>query len=88
VRDYYTTLKGIQVALLDQTSALEEAGILPPEQGRQDAQEGMGSFDVAWLNSRSKDVGCEKERELVAKAKAWLERTEAHKKDASDKMEE
>lgn len=74
VNNYFSTLNQIQTALLKQTSELEEASILAQQQGRQDGKEGLGSFEVAWLNSRSKDVGLEKEKELVAEAKAFLEK--------------
>jgi hypothetical protein len=33
---------------------------------------GLGNLDVAWLNSRRRDVGIGKEQELRAEANAWL----------------
>jgi hypothetical protein len=71
---------------MKQKDALVDAGIIPREPVKQTTQDGMGAFDVAWLNSRSKDVGREKEKELVTEAKAWLEKMEAKEKD--DVMEE
>jgi Mediator complex protein len=33
---------------------------------------GMGKMDVSWLNSLGKDVGREKEKDVVKEAKEWL----------------
>jgi Mediator complex protein len=78
VRDYFSTLKGLEKALEKQTIALEDAGIIPAEREQQFVESGianggLGNLDVAWLNSRRRDVGLGKEQELRAEAKTWLD---------------
>jgi hypothetical protein len=78
VRDYFSTLKGLEKALEKQTIALEDAGIIPAEREQQFVESGianggLGNLDVAWLNSRRRDVGLGKEQELRAEANTWLD---------------
>ncbi|KAF2666997.1 hypothetical protein BT63DRAFT_457954 [Microthyrium microscopicum] len=72
VRDYFKTLFRLKQILLQQSYALEEAGILLPVEDTK-SNGGMGAMDVAVLNSRSRDVGLRKEKELVKEATEWLE---------------
>jgi hypothetical protein len=109
VRGYFGALREMELALMKQVAALEDAGIVgrdplsvaaagtvagadagnapanrPPTGalaagGARDggggdggAANGMGVLDIAWLNSRARDVGIEREKELVAEAKARL----------------
>jgi hypothetical protein len=79
VRTYFSTLKGLEKALIKQTEALEDAGIIPAEKekvldGSGLTNGGLGDFDVAWLNSRRTDVGREKERELRAEVDTFLKK--------------
>ena len=77
VRNYYTTLNQVQSTLMKQTTALEDAGILPRDVPRAEdgiTNSGLGGLDTAWLNSRSRDVGLDKERELVKATKQWLDK--------------
>lgn len=73
---YYTTLRKLQAGLSEQAAALEDAGIIPTEAPKDDApgikNGGLGQMDIGWLNSRSRDVGAEKELETVQEAKEWL----------------
>jgi hypothetical protein len=107
VRGYFGALREMELSLMKQVAALEDAGIVgrdaapagapppaaagdapanrPPTAGPPAAEGvgsgsegaaggGLGALDVAWLNSRARDVGLERERELVAEAKARLGR--------------
>jgi hypothetical protein len=60
-----------------QSTALEEAGIIPSDAPRSDepgiTNGGLGNMgDVAWLNQRSRDVGLEKEKELRTEAEKMI----------------
>lgn len=49
----------------------------PPKKGvlgEEITNEGLGNLDVGYLNSRTRDVGLAKERELVGEMKVILER--------------
>jgi hypothetical protein len=65
--------------MLDQVSALEDADLIPTEAskvveyGSGITNAGLGGLDVGYLNSRVKDVGLSKERELVKEAREILE---------------
>jgi hypothetical protein len=109
VRGYFGTLRDMEMALMKQVAALEDAGIVARDTsaaaaaaataggsaaggdaplrpaapaadggpGGDGASSGaLGALDIAWLNSRGRDVGLEKERELVTEAKARLGRAE------------
>ena len=77
VRSYFSTLKGLQKSLDKQAQALEDSGIIPAERDPVAVHTGitnggLGNLDVAWLNSRRRDVGLGKEKELRAEADVWL----------------
>ena len=75
---YYTTLRRIRDQLRAEVDALSEAGLLESSLdgsalGPGATNGGLGDFDVSWLNSRAKDVGAGKERELVTELRVLLE---------------
>ena len=45
---------------------------------------GLGDLDVGWLNSRAKDVGAGKERELVKELRELLEYYKKEKESATE----
>jgi len=79
----------LEKALIKQTEALEDAGIIPPEKEQVVTESGitnggLGSLDVALLNSRRRDVGLGKERELRAEVDAWLKEAGEMKEDVME----
>ena len=84
---YLSTLHNVDIELRRQIWALEEAEIIidkkardpqQPKNGRdgkseKDFEGGTGRLDIGWLNSRSGKVGRDKEAELWAKARTFLE---------------
>jgi len=76
VEQYYTKLNELDETLKRQTTALENAGILAKQETRAEegvTNMGMGDLDIAWLNSRGRDIGLTKEQELLAQAKTFIE---------------
>ncbi|PWY95734.1 hypothetical protein BO94DRAFT_506955 [Aspergillus sclerotioniger CBS 115572] len=80
---YFALLSSIDVRLRRQVYALEEASILAPETasragdlpGTGGATAGASNpLDVSWLNSRKDTVGKDKEAELWAAAREFVER--------------
>lgn len=78
---YFALLSSIDVRLRRQVYALEEASILAPESASRtgDTAAGGGAagaanpLDISWLNSRKDTVGKEKEAELWASAREFME---------------
>lgn len=81
---YFALLSSIDVRLRRQVYALEEASILAPDSASRagDAAGGAGGgaaggaanpLDISWLNSRKDTVGKDKEAELWAAARAFVE---------------
>ncbi|THC97319.1 hypothetical protein EYZ11_003210 [Aspergillus tanneri] len=80
---YFALLSSIDVRLRRQVYALEEAAILAPESASrtgETAGAGGGTatgaanpLDVSWLNSRKDTVGKDKEAELWAAAREFVE---------------
>ena len=93
-------LNEVSTALNDEADALVDAGLLPEKPPRKGVlgaditNEGLGNLDVGYLNSRTRDVGLVKERELVGEMKAILEKMvqrqekEAAGDDKGDAMDE
>ncbi|RAL12111.1 mediator of RNA polymerase II transcription subunit 11 [Aspergillus homomorphus CBS 101889] len=90
---YFALLSSIDVRLRRQVYALEEAGILAPEAaasaanprtgelagaGAATAAASSNSLDVSWLNSRKDTVGKDKEAELWAAAREFVEHLARH----------
>ncbi|CEL06197.1 hypothetical protein ASPCAL07304 [Aspergillus calidoustus] len=82
---YFALLSSIDVRLRRQVYALEEASILAPDsssRGGDLAGAGAGAsnvsnpLDVSWLNSRKDTVGKEKEAELWAAAREFVQQME------------
>lgn len=76
MEQYYTKLNELDETLKRQTTALENAGILAKQETRAEegvTNMGMGDLDIAWLNSRGRDIGLTKEQELLAQAKTFIE---------------
>ncbi|KAL4979433.1 mediator complex protein-domain-containing protein [Aspergillus desertorum] len=79
---YFALLSSIDVRLRRQVYALEEASILAPDSPSRTADSGSGAaaggasnpLDVSWLNSRKDTVGKEKEAELWAAARQFVQR--------------
>ncbi|RHZ66332.1 mediator of RNA polymerase II transcription subunit 11 [Aspergillus thermomutatus] len=81
---YFALLSSIDVRLRRQVYALEEAAILAPESasrtgdlpgaGGGAATGASNPLDVSWLNSRKDTVGKDKEAELWAAARQFVER--------------
>ena len=80
---YFALLSSIDVRLRRQVYALEEASILAPESASRagdTAGAGGGAagasnpLDISWLNSRKDTVGKEKEAELWAAAREFMEK--------------
>ncbi|KAL3481154.1 mediator complex protein-domain-containing protein [Aspergillus californicus] len=81
--DYFARLSSIDVRLRRQVYALEEAfNLAPDSSSRTGDLPGAGTaaaaasnpLDVSWLNSRKDTVGKEKEAELWAAAREFVER--------------
>lgn len=77
-RQFYTLLRSIRDGLRAEADALATAGLLDStpatdELGSGLTNGGLGDFDIGWLNSRTKDVGVGKERELVKQLRELLE---------------
>ncbi|KAH1489762.1 hypothetical protein LV164_000853 [Aspergillus fumigatus] len=79
---YFALLSSIDVRLRRQVYALEEAAILAPESASRTGDlpgAGVGGtvvsnpLDVSWLNSRKDTVGKDKEAELWAAARQFVE---------------
>ncbi|GIJ84656.1 hypothetical protein Asppvi_003505 [Aspergillus pseudoviridinutans] len=79
---YFALLSSIDVRLRRQVYALEEAAILAPESASRTGDlpgAGAGAtgvsnpLDVSWLNSRKDTVGKDKEAELWAAARQFVE---------------
>ncbi|OJJ62201.1 hypothetical protein ASPSYDRAFT_55118 [Aspergillus sydowii CBS 593.65] len=84
---YFALLSSIDVRLRRQVYALEEASILVPDSSKTGDLSGSAAaaagasnpLDVSWLNSRKDTVGKEKEAELWAAARQFVERiNQAH----------
>lgn len=88
-RKYFALLSSIDVQLRRQVYALEEASVLAPEstsRAGDSTSTGAGGagagatagaatpLDVSWLNSRKDTVGKDKEAELWASARGFVER--------------
>ncbi|KAL4907493.1 hypothetical protein BDW74DRAFT_125041 [Aspergillus multicolor] len=78
---YFALLSSIDVRLRRQVYALEEASILAPDSSSRAGDTGSGTaagasnpLDVSWLNSRKDTVGKEKEAELWAAARQFVQR--------------
>lgn len=80
---YFALLSSIDVRLRRQVYALEEAGILAPDSAASRPSEAAGAgtaggaanpLDISWLNSRKDTVGKDKEAELWAAAREFVER--------------
>ncbi|KAL6229855.1 hypothetical protein BDW75DRAFT_224221 [Aspergillus navahoensis] len=79
---YFALLSSIDVRLRRQVYALEEASILAPDSSSRTGDSGSGAaaggasnpLDVSWLNSRKDTVGKEKEAELWAAARQFVQR--------------
>ncbi|EYE93617.1 mediator of RNA polymerase II transcription subunit 11 [Aspergillus ruber CBS 135680] len=99
---YFALLSSIDVRLRRQVYALEEASVLAPEiasrTGEGGAAGGGGAgvanpLDISWLNSRKDTVGKDKEAELWAAAREFVEQignptsTELVKAEGGQKME-
>jgi hypothetical protein len=69
-------VKTLLSSLHEEVTALQEAGIV--EEKKKDG-EGMGGLDIAWLNSRRRDVRVGKEVEVVAEAEKCLAEAEVGK---------
>ncbi|KAE8150318.1 mediator complex protein-domain-containing protein [Aspergillus avenaceus] len=80
---YFALLSSIDVRLRRQVYALEEASILAPDSATSRAGDLPGAsgvagaaanpLDVSWLNSRKDTVGKDKEAELWAAARGFVE---------------
>lgn len=90
-QQYFALLSSIDVRLRRQVYALEEASVLAPESasragdstgtgaGAAGAAAGAGAsnpLDISWLNSRKDTVGKDKEAELWAAAREFMEKLE------------
>ena len=91
---YFALLSSIDVRLRRQVYALEEAAILAPDSASR-TSDGPGaaggaaaapasSLDISWLNSRKDTVGKDKEAELWAAAREFVERNVKRPVDESD----
>ncbi|GES59718.1 mediator complex protein-domain-containing protein [Aspergillus terreus] len=90
---YFALLSSIDVRLRRQVYALEEASILAPEAtSRAGDAPGAGvggpaaanPLDVSWLNSRKDTVGKDKEAELWAAARGFVEQISQSSTDPSE----
>ena len=84
-RQFYTLLRSVRDGLRAEADALATAGLLDStpandELGPGLTNGGLGDFDVGWLNSRTRDVGVGKERELVKQLRELLEQIKNEKK--------
>lgn len=81
---YFALLSSIDVRLRRQVYALEEASILAPDSTASRTGDGTGAgggatggaanpLDISWLNSRKDTVGKDKEAELWASAREFVE---------------
>lgn len=80
---YFALLSSIDVRLRRQVYALEEASILAPDSASSRAGDTTGAggagggasnpLDISWLNSRKDTVGKDKEAELWAAARGFVE---------------
>jgi hypothetical protein len=76
---FYETLHTIRATMLAQVTALENADLILPEAskvmeyGSGITNAGLGGLDIGYLNSRVRDVGLSKERELVKEAREIVE---------------
>ncbi|KAL2821712.1 mediator complex protein-domain-containing protein [Aspergillus cavernicola] len=82
---YFARLSSIDVQLRRQVYALEEASVLAPDSSSRagdlpsagaGAAAASNPLDVSWLNSRKDTVGKEKEAELWAAARDFIQRTD------------
>ncbi|KAL4740993.1 mediator complex protein-domain-containing protein [Aspergillus similis] len=88
---YFALLSSIDVRLRRQVYALEEASILAPDSSYRAGDSGSAAaaggtsnpLDVSWLNSRKDTVGKEKEAELWAAARQFVQRI--HQANSEDK---
>lgn len=91
---YFALLSSIDVRLRRQVYALEEAAILAPESASRTndvpgatgaaAAAPASSLDISWLNSRKDTVGKDKEAELWAAAREFVERNAKRPGDRSE----
>ena len=93
---FLSLLSEVTNSLTEEADALVEANLLPekaPKKGAE-VEDGLGGLDVGYLNSRTRDVGLVKERELVGEMRGLLERyvermeKEGKDGDGDDKMDE
>lgn len=82
---YFALLSSIDVRLRRQVYALEEAAVLAPDSTASRTGDGTGAgggatggaanpLDISWLNSRKDTVGKDKEAELWASTREFVER--------------
>ncbi|KAL3454741.1 mediator complex protein-domain-containing protein [Aspergillus insuetus] len=92
---YFALLSSIDVRLRRQVYALEEASILAPDSSSRSgdlAGAGAGAsnvsnpLDVSWLNSRKDTVGKEKEAELWAAAREFVQQMEQAQSGDKDRV--
>ncbi|KAL2849128.1 mediator complex protein-domain-containing protein [Aspergillus pseudoustus] len=92
---YFALLSSIDVRLRRQVYALEEASILAPDSSSRSgdlAGAGAGAanashpLDVSWLNSRKDTVGKEKEAELWAAAREFVQNMEQVSSGGKDRV--
>lgn len=91
---YFALLSSIDVRLRRQVYALEEAAILAPDSASRTndvpgatggaAAAPASSLDISWLNSRKDTVGKDKEAELWAAAREFVERNAKRPGDGSE----
>lgn len=100
---YFALLSSIDVRLRRQVYALEEANVLAPDSasrtndvpGAAGGPPAATSLDISWLNSRKDTVGKDKEAELWAAAREFVEKkgtttkgkTPVKTEDGNDNME-
>ncbi|KAJ5688564.1 hypothetical protein N7462_002956 [Penicillium macrosclerotiorum] len=82
-KQYFALLSSIDVRLRRQVYAIDEVGLGPEAAAHMSDTPGAGPtsgasnpLDVSWLNSRKDIVGKDKEAELWAETKVFLERLE------------
>lgn len=79
---YFALLSSLDVRLRRQVYALEEANVLAPDSasrtndipGAAGGPSAATSLDISWLNSRKDTVGKDKEAELWAAAREFVEK--------------
>jgi len=78
--EFLRLLAEVNGALNDEANHMVDAKLMPEKAPKKGStadgvtNEGMGNIDVGYLNSRTRDVGAVKERELVGEMKGMLEK--------------